>query len=54
MLASGPLAWNAVNGQPAALQAQIAKLWPQDPDEGKRLVWQWLKKLKAARAAMKG
>jgi hypothetical protein len=54
MFANSPMAWDALRGRTGPLQDAIRKTWPDDYEGGKQLVWQWVKKLKAARAAMKG
>lgn len=51
-LAHSPMAFKAMKaGRRDELQAAISKVWPDDFDAGRRAVWEWVKKLDAARAA---
>lgn len=55
MLAHSPLAFNALKGaQVEKFQRAIQAVWPDDYEAGRRLVWNWMKRINAARAAPKG
>ncbi len=52
MLANSPQAWNAIHkGQAAQLQEAIRKTWGDEYNVGRQMVWEWIQKLTAARAA---
>jgi hypothetical protein len=45
-LAQSPEAWKALHAQTAVpLQDAIERIWGEDSREGKRMVWEWIKRI---------
>lgn len=48
-LANSPMAFRAVAGDTDNLQKAIADIWKDDYPVGRKAVWDWMERIKAAR-----